>query len=73
VRLGAIRLLQPWPDHLERTETLLLKYEAMDAADAPLVVLSKIYPEAKIITTDRADFTVYRRFRAQKLSVVWPG
>ncbi len=52
---------------------MLLKYEAMDAADAPLVVLSKIYPEAKIITTDRADFTVYRRFRAQKLSVVWPG
>jgi hypothetical protein len=45
----------------------------MDAADASLVVLSEIYPEAKVITTDRADFTVYRRFRARKLPVVCPG
>ena len=73
VRLGAIHLLQPWPDHLERTQTLMLKYEAMDAADASLVVLSEMYPEAKVITTDRADFTVYRRFRAQKLPLVCPG
>ena len=73
MRSGAIRQLEPQPDHLERTQTLLLKYEAMDAADASLVVLSEIYPEAKIITADRADFTVYRRFRAQKLPVVCPG
>ena len=73
MRLGAIRQLEPQPDHLERTETLMLKYEAMDAADASLVVLSEMHPNAKVITTDRADFTVYRRFRAQKLPVVWPG
>lgn len=36
------------PDHLERTQTLMLKYEAMDAADASLVVLSEIYPDAKV-------------------------
>ena len=51
----------------------LLKYEAMDAADASLVILSGVYPDAKVITTDRADFTVYRRFRSQKLPVVCPG
>jgi hypothetical protein len=51
----------------------MLKYEAMDAADASLVVLSEMYPEATVITTDRADFTVCRRFRAQKLPVVCPG
>ena len=72
VRLGAIRLLQPWPDHLERTQTLMLKYEAMDAADASLVVLSEMYPKAKVITTDRTDFSVYRRFRSQKIPVVCP-
>jgi hypothetical protein len=71
--LGAIRLLHPWTEHLERTQTLMLKYEAMDAADASLVVLSEMYPDAKVITTDHADFTVYRRFRAQKLPVVCPG
>ncbi|MFM8657110.1 MAG: type II toxin-antitoxin system VapC family toxin [Chthoniobacterales bacterium] len=70
VRMGAIRLLQPWPEHLERTQTLMLKYEAMDAADASLVVLSEMYPDAKVITTDRADFTIYRRFRAQKIPTV---
>jgi Predicted nucleic acid-binding protein, contains PIN domain len=72
VRLGAIHLLQPWPDHLERTQTLMLKDESMNAADASLVVLSEMYPQAKVITTDRADFTVYRRFRAQKLPLVFP-
>lgn len=72
MRLGAVRLLQPWPDHLERTQTLILKYEAMDAADPSLVVLSEIYPQAEVITTDRADFAVYRRFRSQKLPVVCP-
>ena len=51
----------------------MLKYEAMDAADASLVVLSEMHPNAKVITTDRADFTVYRRFRARKLPVVCPG
>jgi hypothetical protein len=70
--LGAIRLLQPWPDHLESTQTLMLKYEAMDAADASLVVLSEMYPNAKVITTDRTDFSVYRRFRSQKIPVVCP-
>jgi hypothetical protein len=70
--LGAIRQLEPQPDHLERTQTLMLKYEAMDAADASLVVLSEMYPNAKAIPTDRADFTVCRRFRAQKLPVVCP-
>lgn len=50
----------------------MLKDEAMDAADASRVVLSEMYPEAKVITTDRADFTVCRRFRAQKLPLVFP-
>lgn len=50
-----------------------MKHEAVDAADASLVVLSETYPDAKILTADRADFTVYRRFRSQKLPVVCPG
>ena len=50
----------------------MLKYEAMDAADASLVVLSEMYPNAKVITTDRTDFSVYRRFRSQKIPIVCP-
>jgi predicted nucleic acid-binding protein len=72
VRLGAIRLLAPWPEHLERTQELMLKYDRMDAADASLVVLSEIHREARIITTDRRDFSVYRRFGRQRLPTVFP-
>jgi len=51
----------------------MLKYKAMDAADASFVVLSEMYPDAKVFNTDRADFTVYRRFPSQKLPMVYPG
>ena len=72
VRSGAIRLLHPWPDGLERTQELMMKYENMDAADASLVVLSEIHPTANLITTDRRDFSVYRRFGRQRLPVILP-
>ena len=72
VRLGAIRLLRPWPEHLERTQELMMKYERMDAADASLVVMSEIHRDARIITTDRRDFAVYRRFGRHRLPVILP-
>jgi predicted nucleic acid-binding protein len=72
VRSGAIQLLRPWPDHLSRTRELMMKYERMDAADASLVVLSEIHKNARIITTDRRDFSVYRRFGRHHLPLVLP-
>jgi len=72
VRMGAIKLIQPWPGQLERTQELMLKYEHMDAADASLVILSEVYRHAKIITTDRRDFSVYRRCGNQRLPVILP-
>ncbi len=72
VRMGSISLLQPWPEFLEKTQRLMLKYRRMDAADASLVVLSEIYPDAKIITTDRRDFSIYRRFGRQRLPTMFP-
>jgi uncharacterized protein len=72
VRAGAIQLLHPWPGHLERTQELMMKYERMDAADASLVLLSEIHRNAKIITTDRRDFSIYRRFGRHRLPVILP-
>ena len=72
VRKGAIQLLRPWPDNLGRTQELMLKYPVMDAGDASLVVLSELFPQAHVLTTDRRDFSVYRRFRAQKIPAVFP-
>jgi hypothetical protein len=44
----------------------------MDAGDASLAVLSELHPQAKIITTDVRDFTVYRRFRHAALPLIHP-
>ncbi len=49
-----------------------MKYERMDAADASLVVMSEIHRDAKIITTDRRDFSIYRRLGRYRLPVVLP-
>ncbi len=72
VRVGAIQLLHPWPGQMERTQELMMKYERMDAADASLVVSSEIHRSAKIITTDRRDFMIYRRFGRHRLPVILP-
>jgi uncharacterized protein len=72
VRKGAIHLLRPWPGHLERTQELMIKYPGMDAGDASLVMLSELHPQATVLTTDRSDFSVYRRFRSQKIPAIYP-
>jgi predicted nucleic acid-binding protein len=69
---GSIQLLRPWPENLTRTQELMLKYPTMDAGDASIVVLSEQNPKAQIITTDRADFSIYRRFRSQKIPAIFP-
>ena len=73
VSKGSIRLLRPWPENLTRTQELMLKYPTMDAGDASIVVLSEQNPKAQIITTDHADFSIYRRFRSQKIPAIFPG
>ncbi len=73
VRAGAIVLHSLWPEHLRRTQELMLKFERMDAADASLVVLSEQYPHAPVVTVDAGDFRVYRRFRRELLPLIIPA
>ena len=54
-----------------RVSELLAKYPEMDAGDATLVVLSELYPRARLITVDD-DFRRYRRLRNQAIPVVMP-
>lgn len=72
VRTGALVLHPIWPEHLERTQELMLKFERMDAADASLVVLSEQHPRATVVTVDAGDFRVYRRFRREVLPLLAP-
>ena len=72
IRKGAIQIINPWPLHLKRSQELMIKYPRMDAGDASLVTLSEIYPTAQVITTDRTAFSMYRRFRSQKIAAIFP-
>ena len=72
VRDGGIVLHSLWPRHLLRTQILMAKFERMDAADASLVVLSELYPRAKLVTVDVRDFGVYRRFKNEPLPLLMP-
>ncbi len=72
VREGALVLHPLWPRHLLRTQELMVKYERMDAADASLVVLSELHPEATLVTTNARDFRIYRRFTNESLPLAMP-
>ena len=72
VREGALVLHAIWPKHLMRTQDLMLKFERMDAGDASLVMLSELYPRAKLVTVDTKDFKIYRRFGDQLIPVLAP-
>jgi predicted nucleic acid-binding protein len=73
VRHGALKLHPLWPERLQRTQELMMKFERMDAADASLVVLSELHPRAKVVTVDMRDFKVYRRFAREPLPLLMPG
>lgn len=68
-RVLLVPVLSEYP---RRISELLSKYPRMDAGDATLVVLSEIYPEARLITLDN-DFNHYRRFRNQAIPLLAPG
>lgn len=50
-------------EHADALLWLLRKYESMemDLADACIVLLSEICPEATVLTVDKKDFSVYRK------------
>ncbi len=67
-----LRVLPCLSDHAARLSQLMAKYERMDVCDGSLVVLSEQFPNAKIITLDVRDFSVYRRFGREPLPLIMP-
>jgi uncharacterized protein len=57
-----------------RLKDLVKKYadRSMDFADACLVYMSEQTKDCKIVTIDRADFTVYRRHGREAIPLVLP-
>jgi len=72
VDVGALRVVDLLPEHMPHLRAFLAKYPQMDFCDAAVVRLSEIYPQAKVITTDSAHFSIYRRFGNKPLPLVHP-
>jgi predicted nucleic acid-binding protein len=52
---------------------LIFKYrDRMDLADASIVRLSELHPRAKVLTVDKADFKIYRRFGREHIPCEFP-
>jgi predicted nucleic acid-binding protein len=73
VDAGALRVVDLLPEHMPHLRSLSAKYPQMDFCDAAVVRLAEIFPQAKVITTDSAHFTIYRRFGNKPLALVHPA
>lgn len=52
---------------------LISKYAGrMDLADASIVRLSELNPRAKVLTVDKVDFKIYRRFGREHIPCDFP-
>ncbi len=73
IEAGVLEILPLLPRETRRLKQLMADYAGrMQYADACLVRLSELNPAAKILTTDRRDFRIYRRNGKERLPLVAP-
>jgi predicted nucleic acid-binding protein len=72
VRRGTLQLIPMLPDEADALEALMKRYPKMQFADACIVRLSETLSNAVVFTTDKRDFTVYRRHRNEIIKAVTP-
>lgn len=73
VEAGALRIVDLLPEHMPHIRALAAKYPQMDFCDAAVVRLAEMFPQATVVTTDVAHFSVYRRFRDKPVTLLTPG
>jgi predicted nucleic acid-binding protein len=74
VRDGLVRPAFVVSDHIPRLAELAARYgdRHPDLADLCLIRLSELYPRHPVLTTDLADFRVYRRGRREAIPLIHP-
>ena len=74
VSTGLVRPVFSLGDHLARIAELAKRYEdrSPDLADLCLIRMSELHPRHTVITTDIADFRVYRRGRREAIPLIHP-
>jgi predicted nucleic acid-binding protein len=73
VDMGGLEIAPLFREHATRVRDLMRSYSPrMALADACIVRLSELHPAAQVLTTDAADFRIYRRNRTEKLPLIAP-
>jgi len=74
VRDGALRIGLSIDAETDAIIKLLTRYRGrMDLADACIVRMSELTRNCRVFTTDRADFSVYRRNGRDVIPLIAPG
>jgi predicted nucleic acid-binding protein len=70
---GDLELTLDTQEEANALHGLISKYaDRMDLADASIVRLSELYPHAKVLTVDKTDFKIYRRFGRENIPCDFP-
>ncbi len=72
IRRGALHVEPLLPAEAPALAALMTKYPKMQLADACVVRLSEMLPKATVYTTDKRDFSVYRRRGKESINTVTP-
>ena len=74
MKLGLVVLAFDCDEHLSQLEWLAARYvdQKADFADLCLIRMSELFPHHPVITTDRADFRVYRRNKREAIPLICP-
>ena len=75
VTTGLVTLNFSLAEHTMRIAELATRYRDRkpDLADLCLIRMSELYPKHPVITTDLADFRVYRRNRREVIPLIHPA
>jgi hypothetical protein len=75
LRDGMVRQALVLSEHVARLAELAERYadRKPDLADLCLIRLSELHPRHPVITTDLADFRVYRRGRREAIPLIHPA
>lgn len=72
VRRGTLRIVPLMPEQADAIGALMKRFKTMQFADACVVRLSEMLPEAMVYTTDKRDFAIFRRNRNELIKTVTP-
>lgn len=69
---GTLQIASLLPKETRHLAALMKKYAGMQFADACVVRLSEILPNAVVYTTDKKDFSIYRRHGREAIKAMTP-